>query len=88
MRTGLTRSALAAIALAAAFVTTAPGAKAQEMDSRLYRITKSGTLRVCQYPLYYSISYRNPATGETIAIKASKKLSFAPAKAVKDRLNG
>jgi DNA-binding protein HU-beta len=31
---------------------------------------------------------RNPATGETIAIKASKKLSFAPAKAVKDRLNG
>lgn len=31
---------------------------------------------------------RNPATGETITIKASKKLSFAPAKAVKDRLNG
>ncbi|QSR19474.1 HU family DNA-binding protein [Novosphingobium sp. KA1] len=31
---------------------------------------------------------RNPATGETIAIKASKKLSFAPAKAVKERLNG
>lgn len=31
---------------------------------------------------------RNPATGETITIKASKKLSFAPAKAVTDRLNG
>ncbi|MBJ7441235.1 MAG: HU family DNA-binding protein [Sphingopyxis sp.] len=31
---------------------------------------------------------RNPATGETIAIKASKKLTFAPAKAIKDRLNG
>lgn len=31
---------------------------------------------------------RNPATGETIAIKASKKLTFAPAKAVKDKLNG
>lgn len=31
---------------------------------------------------------RNPATGETIKIAASKKLSFAPAKAVKDRLNG
>jgi DNA-binding protein HU-beta len=31
---------------------------------------------------------RNPATGETIAIKASKKLAFTPAKAIKDRLNG
>lgn len=31
---------------------------------------------------------RNPATGETIRIAASKKLTFAPAKAVKDRLNG
>lgn len=31
---------------------------------------------------------RNPSTGETIKIAASKKLGFAPAKAVKDRLNG
>jgi DNA-binding protein HU-beta len=31
---------------------------------------------------------RNPATGETIKIAASNKLTFAPAKAVKDRLNG
>ena len=31
---------------------------------------------------------RNPATGEAIKIKASKKLTFAPAKAVKDKLNG
>lgn len=31
---------------------------------------------------------RNPATGEAIKIKASKKLSFAAAKALKDRLNG
>jgi len=31
---------------------------------------------------------RNPATGETIQIAASKKLGFTPAKAVKDRLNG
>ena len=30
---------------------------------------------------------RNPATGATIKIAASKKLSFAPAKAVKDSLN-
>jgi len=31
---------------------------------------------------------RNPSTGETIQIAASKKLGFAPAKAVKDKLNG
>ena len=31
---------------------------------------------------------RNPATGGTIKIAASKKLTFAPAKAVKDALNG
>ncbi|MCF8707926.1 HU family DNA-binding protein [Rhizorhapis sp. SPR117] len=31
---------------------------------------------------------RNPANGETIQIAASKKLTFAPAKAVKDKVNG
>ncbi len=31
---------------------------------------------------------RNPATGETIDIAASRKLTFIPAKAVKDMLNG
>ncbi len=31
---------------------------------------------------------RNPATGEAVQIAASKKLGFAPAKAVKDKLNG
>lgn len=31
---------------------------------------------------------RNPATGEAMTIKASKKLTFTPAKAVKDKLNG
>src|SRR3546814_14656973 len=31
---------------------------------------------------------RNPATGATMKIAASRKLSFAPAKAVKDALNG
>lgn len=31
---------------------------------------------------------RNPATGATIQIAASKKLAFSAAKAVKDRLNG
>jgi DNA-binding protein HU-beta len=31
---------------------------------------------------------RNPATGETIEIAASRKLSFTPAKPVKDALAG
>lgn len=31
---------------------------------------------------------RNPATGEAMTIKASRKLTFAPGKAIKDRLNG
>jgi len=31
---------------------------------------------------------RNPATGEAMTIKASKKLTFTAAKAVKDKLNG
>ena len=30
---------------------------------------------------------RNPATGETIEIAASRKLAFTPAKQVRDRLN-
>lgn len=32
-------------------------------------------------------SGRNPATGETIAIPASRKLAFSPAKVVRDALN-
>lgn len=31
---------------------------------------------------------RNPATGEAMTIKASKKLAFTPAKGIKDKLNG
>ena len=30
---------------------------------------------------------RNPSTGETITIAAGKKMSFAPAKGVKEKLN-
>ncbi len=31
---------------------------------------------------------RNPSTGVAITIAASRKLGFAPAKAIKDKLNG
>ena len=61
-------------ALAAA--TVAP-ADAQQTQSRLFEITKKHLLRVCQFPLYYSISYRNPKTGELEGIDAdlSKELA-------------
>jgi cyclohexadienyl dehydratase len=72
------RQALAFLAAAAAaFALPAPQAAAQQEDSRLYRVTSSGVLRVCQYPLYYSISFRNPTTGEIEGIDAdlSKELA-------------
>lgn len=52
-------------------------ASAQQTDSRLFRVTQSGVLRVCQYPLYYSISYRNPATGEIEGIDADLSRELA-----------
>jgi ABC-type amino acid transport substrate-binding protein len=39
-------------------------------ESHLTKITQSRTLRVCQYPQYYSISFRNPATGQLEGIDA------------------
>jgi len=70
------RSILAA-SLAAAVLTPGGPATAQQTDSRLYQITSSGKLRVCQYPAYYSISFRNPQTGEIEGIDAdlSKELA-------------
>lgn len=69
--------AAAAVGIAAIGVAGAPAA-AQQMESRLYDVTRSGTLRVCQYPLYYSISHRNPQTGEIEGIDAdlSKELAM------------
>lgn len=60
--------ALAAALLAAAL--PAAPASAQAVQSRLIEVTKSKTLRVCQYPLYYSISFRNPKTGQIEGIDA------------------
>jgi cyclohexadienyl dehydratase len=50
---------------------------AQQTQSRLYEVTKSKKLRVCQYPLYYSISFRNPKTGEIEGIDADLAKEFA-----------
>src|SRR5260370_35360830 len=67
---------LCAAALAVALV--APSmAGAQALQSRLFEVTKSQKLRVCQFPLYYSISFRNPKTGELVGLDAdlSKELA-------------
>jgi ABC-type amino acid transport substrate-binding protein len=50
---------------------------AQQTQSRLFEITKSKKLRVCQYPLYYSISFRNPKSGqlEGIDVDLAKELA-------------
>jgi ABC-type amino acid transport substrate-binding protein len=65
-----------AIATAVGFGASGP-ATAQQTQSRLFEITKSHKLRVCQFPLYYSISFRNPKTGELEGIDAdlSKELA-------------
>jgi cyclohexadienyl dehydratase len=67
---------LCAAVLAVALV--APSAAgAEALQSRLFDVTKSKKLRVCQFPLYYSISFRNPKTGEIEGIDAdlSKELA-------------
>ena len=68
---------IAAAAAATLLALTTPPAGAQQTDSRLYEVTKSKKLRVCQYPLYYSISYRDPKTNELVGIDAdlSKELA-------------
>jgi cyclohexadienyl dehydratase len=39
-------------------------ASAQQTQSRLFEVTKSKKLRVCMYPVYYAISFRDPKTNE------------------------
>src|SRR5258708_12954508 len=62
---------LGARALAGVFgLMASAGAEAQQTQSRLFDITKNKKIRVCQFPLYYSISFRNPKTGEIEGIDA------------------
>src|SRR4029450_4454595 len=59
-----------AAALGAALLLFCSVAEAQP-QSRLYEVTKNKKLRVCQYPLYYSISFRNPKSGQIEGIAAA-----------------
>src|ERR1700693_4106501 len=63
-------------ALLAAGVLATPAAS-QQTQSRLFEVTKNKKLRVCQFPLYYSISFRDPKSGEIVGIDAdlAKKLA-------------
>lgn len=63
-----TRPGLAALA-AACVLMLMPGAAAAGSDSeRLQRIAKSGVLRVCIWPDYYGITWRDPKTQQLSGI--------------------
>ena len=64
------KAIVGALAVAGLMAAAAVPAEAQQTQSRLYEITKSKKLRVCQFPLYYSISFRNSKTGEIEGIDA------------------
>jgi cyclohexadienyl dehydratase len=61
---------LGALALSLIAATLPTPVDAQQQQSRLFEVTKSKKLRVCQFPLYYSISFRNPKTGQIEGIDA------------------
>lgn len=62
--------AAALFALALPIALLFAGTAQAQPQSRLYEVTKNKKLRVCQYPLYYSISFRNPTTGQIEGIDA------------------
>ena len=61
---------LGALAVGLIAATLPTPVDAQQQQSRLFEVTKSKKLRVCQFPLYYSISFRNPKTGQIEGIDA------------------
>jgi len=74
---GLGRLLAFVLAIAAAVTLAAAPAGAQQRESHLDRIVKSQKLRVCIWPEYYAISYKNPKTGqlEGIDIDIAKELA-------------
>jgi len=76
---GVYRTAVALIGLAVALapLTTVPTGAAAAESSRLERIQDRGALRVCIWPNYYSISFRNPRTGNLEGIDIDMARAFA-----------
>jgi ABC-type amino acid transport substrate-binding protein len=66
----LHKALLGAFAIGLVAATWPTSVDAQQQQSRLFKVTKSKKLRVCQFPLYYSISFRNPKTGQIEGIDA------------------
>ena len=66
----LHNASLGALAVGLIAATLPTPVDAQQQQSRLFEVTKSKKLRVCQFPLYYSISFRNPKTGQIEGIDA------------------
>jgi cyclohexadienyl dehydratase len=59
----LTRAFSAAMFALAATLIASPS-EAQQTQSHLFEVTKNHKLRVCMYPVYYAISFRDPKTNE------------------------
>jgi cyclohexadienyl dehydratase len=55
---------IGAVVLATATSLLPQPVSAQQVQSRLFDVTKSKKLRVCMYPLYYAISFRDPKINE------------------------
>ncbi len=62
------RGPIALMAILAALTAAPINAEAQQTQSRLFDVTKSHVLKVCTYPGYYGISYRDPATSKLVGI--------------------
>lgn len=68
---------LAVLLLVAAGVMGSDPALAQQKESHLTRVVKSQKLRVCIWPEYYAISYKNPKTGQLEGIDIDIARQFA-----------
>ena len=73
----LRNGVLAALLATLSFAPASGNAVAQQLDSRLYHVTKAHKLRVCEWPLYYAITFRNPKTGQLEGIDADLSKEFA-----------
>jgi cyclohexadienyl dehydratase len=70
MRISLSKHLLPAAVLLSTALFLPAASQAQTVQSHLIEVTKSKKLKVCQYPQYYSISFRNPKTGQIEGIDA------------------
>jgi ABC-type amino acid transport substrate-binding protein len=74
------RRLLATVLLAATAAALIPDpalAQSSPTGDRLERIKASGTLRVCIWPDYYGITFRNPRSGELTGIDETLSREFA-----------